>query len=146
MKLIKLLLFLIVLCFLGGFFLLSYFGFIPYVSTILGTDKPKNLGIGYSQKEFFAYVNKAGTKIVEMTEPADAAHSIRYSGKFDLKEVFTQEEISARLNYALWKYMPVTNTQVKIHRDGTIELSGTVLMNRLDGFIARVGMGRYSRA
>lgn len=145
MKLVKLLFCFVLALTIGGFCLLVYLGFVPYVSTILGTDRPKNLGIGYSQKEFIAYVNKAGTKIIEMTEPADAAHSIRYSGKFDLKESFTQEEISARLNYALWKYMPVTNTQVKIHGDGTIEFSGTVIMNRLDGFIARVGMGRYSR-
>ena len=89
---------------------------------------------------------KAGTQIIEMTDPTDAAHSVRYEGKKDLTESFTQEEISARLNYARWRYMPVTNTQVKIHDDGTIEFSGTVLMDRLDGFIARVGMGRYSRA
>ncbi len=146
MKLVKLLFFFVLVLAIGSFFLLSYFGFVPYVSTILGTDRPKNLGIGYSQKEFLAYVNKAGTKIIEMTEPADAAHSLRYEGTFNLKETFTQEEISARLNYALWKYMPVTNTQVKIHLDGTIEFSGTVLMSRLDGFIARVGMGKYSRA
>ncbi len=146
MRFLLFLISLLFLIFIGAFLYLSYLGFVPVVSTVLGTDKPRNLGIGYSEKEFRSYVIKAGTQIIEMTNPTDATHSIRYEGKRDLTESFTQEEISARLNYARWRYMPVTNTQVKIHDDGTIEFSGTVLMDRLDGFIARVGMGRYSRA
>ncbi len=146
MKFLLFLISLLFLIFVGAFLYLSYLGFVPVVSTVLGTDKPKNLGVGYSKKEFRSYVIKAGTQIIEMTDPTDAAHSIRYEGRKDLTESFTQEEISARLNYATWRYMPTTNTQVLIHDDGTIEFSGTVLMNRLDGFIARVGMGKYSRA
>lgn len=146
MKLLQFLLFFIFLIIVGGLLILSYFGFVPVLSTLMGADKPKDLGVKYTKKEYGTYIQKAQTEIVPVKEVKSPADSIVYSGKKDLKQSFTQEEISARINYAIWKYMPVTNTQVRINSDGSVEVSGNILMDRLPGFIEREGMGQYTMA
>lgn len=144
MKLIQFFLSLIFLVIVSIVLILSYFGFVPVLSSLMGADKPKDLGVRYSKKEYYSYVEKAKTEIVPVQTPKSPAESIVYSGKKDLKQSFTQEEISARLNYAMWKYMPVANTQVRINADSSVEFSGTLLMDRLPGFIQREGMGQLN--
>lgn len=135
MKLLQFIFSLIILV-IVGLFVLGYF--------LIG--KPKDLGVRYTKEEYKTYVQKAQTEVVPVKGPRSPAESIVYSGKKDLKQSFTQEEISARINYAMWKYMPVANTQVRINSDGSVEFSGNVIMNRLPGFIEREGMGQYTMA
>jgi hypothetical protein len=144
MKLLKLLLLLIFVLLLGSVLTLGYFGFIPVLSSVFGSDKPRDLGIKYTKQQYTDYVAKTKEEITPIKETVSPENSIVYSGKIDLKQSFTPEEISARLNYAVWKYMPVTNTQLRINPDGTVEFSGLVLYNRIEGFVAREGAGQYS--
>jgi len=146
MKFIQFLLSLIFLVIVGVVLYLGYLGFIPVLSSFMGADKPKDLGVRYTKKEYDTYIQKAQTEVIPVREVKSPAESIVYSGKKDLKQSFTQDEISARLNYAMWKYMPVANTQVRINSNGTVEFSGNVLMDRLPGFIQREGMGQYTMA
>ncbi|MGB9842731.1 MAG: hypothetical protein ACPLN1_00060 [Caldisericia bacterium] len=32
--------------------ILGYFGFVPFVSDLMGTNKPKNLGVTFTEKDF----------------------------------------------------------------------------------------------
>jgi len=144
MKIIKLFFLLLFLGILGSVLYLGYLGFIPIVSNFIGANKPKDLGIKYTQENFDSYVQKALTKITLANTGADPAASVRYSGQISLKESFSPEDISARLNYSNWKYMPVSNTQLRINSDGSIEFSANVIMDRLPGFIAYAGLGKYS--
>lgn len=144
MKLLKLLLLLLLLILIGAVLLLGYLGFIPVLSSVFGSDKPRNLGIKYTQQQYIDYVAKANEQITTVSGNISPENSITYSGKVDLKQQFTPEEISARLNYAKWKYMPITNTQLRINPDGSVEFSGLVLGDRINGFVAREGAGQYS--
>lgn len=126
--------------------ILGYFGFMPVLSPLMGANKPKDLGIANSQKEYMAFSNKVGNDIKEITTPVSPDKSIEYSGVRNIDDTFSQEEISGRLNNGRWKYMPVGNVQVRINNDGTVEFSANVLMDRLPGFIAREGMGKYTMA
>jgi hypothetical protein len=144
MKLLKLLLLLIAFLIIGIILLLGYFGFIPILSSVFGSDKPRDLGIKYTQQQYSDYVTKTKEQITTISGQVSPENSITYSGKVDLKQGFTPEEVSARLNYSKWKYMPVTNTQLRINPDGSVEFSGLVVYNRLEGFVQREGAGQYS--
>jgi hypothetical protein len=146
MKLLKLLMLLILLLIIGGILLLGYLGFIPVLSSVMGSDKPRDLGIKYTQQQYSDYITKANEQISLISGNVSPENSITYSGKVDLKQSFTPEEISARLDYSKWEYMPATNTQLRINPDGSVEFSGEVLSDRINGFVAREGAGQYSAA
>lgn len=142
-----------ILGFLFGFIILiissailyfGYLGFVPFLSDLMGANKPKDLGVKYSIKESQLFSNKIGNQIIETTETAAPGKSVEYFGKREVNESFSQEEISARINYGRWKYMPVGNTQIRINPDGYVEFSGNILIDRLPGFISQVGLGKYS--
>lgn len=144
MKIIQFFLSLIFLTAIAVLLIAGYFGLIPFLSNLMGANNPKDLGIDYSQKEFKSFTEKTGGQLIIIKKTLTPATSISYSGQLNFDSSFTQEQISARLNYSPWKYMPVNNTQVRINKDGTIEFSGNLLIARLPGFIAREGMGQYS--
>ena len=144
MKFVKLLFLLIILAVLASVIYLSYLGFIPIISSFMGANKPKDLGVKYTKANYDSYVQKAQTEITLVSAGSDPGKSVKYSGQKTLSEIFSQEDISARLNYANWKYMPVTNTQVRINNDGTVEFSANVIMNQIPGFVAYTGLGKYS--
>ncbi len=146
MKIIQFFLSLIFLAVVGGILILGYLGFIPILSDVMGANRPKDLGVKYSQKEYQTFADKTNGDVAEVKKSVPPNQSVIYEGKKDIKDSYSQEELSGRINYAKWKYMPVGNTQIRINNDGSVEFSGNVLMNRLPGFIAREGMGKYTMA
>lgn len=146
MKLLQFVFSFVFLVIVGAVLILGYFGFIPVVSSLMGADKPKDLGVRYTKEQYNTYIQKTKAEVVYVKGPISPDKSLVYSGKKNLTQSFTQEEISSRLNYSRWKYMPVGNIQIRINSDGSVEFSGNVLMDRLPGFIQREGMGQYSMA
>ncbi|OGK16328.1 hypothetical protein A2774_05290 [Candidatus Roizmanbacteria bacterium RIFCSPHIGHO2_01_FULL_39_12c] len=144
MKLIRLFLLLLFFLIVGSVFYLGYLGFIPIISGFMGANKAKDLGVKYTKANFDSYVEKGKTKIVMVSQGTDPAKSVKYSGQTSVNDSFSQEDISARLNYSNWKYMPASNTQVRVNSDGSVEFSANVLMERLPGFVAFTGLGKYS--
>jgi hypothetical protein len=131
MNILKILIILILLVVV----VLGYLGFVPVVSELMGSTKPKDLGVTYSSADLDRYVEKAGIKF----EPLDAAlgvkESLRFEGKKDLDVSFTSEEITAMVNSDKWKYYPVSDVQIKINSDGTAEASGVLRKDRLMGYL-----------
>ncbi|OGK11579.1 hypothetical protein A2954_01835 [Candidatus Roizmanbacteria bacterium RIFCSPLOWO2_01_FULL_37_12] len=144
MKIVKFFFSLLIIAIIGCVIYLGYLGFIPIVSNIMGANKPKDLGIKYTKENYDSYIQKGGTEIKYVKTGGNPADSVKLSGIKNVKDNFSQEDISARLNYSNWKYMPVKNTQVRINKGGTVEFSANVIMNRLPGFIAYTGLGKYS--
>ncbi len=137
--LFRLFLLLIVLVIIAGIGILGYFGFVPGLSTVMGTNKPKDLGVKATVVEYNSYVKKAGTEINYVPSGTIPVKGFSVSGKKDLKTIFTQEEITGRVNFAKWKYLPVVNVQVKVGQDGSAEATGIVRKDKLSGFIKAVG-------
>ncbi|OGG04885.1 hypothetical protein A2Z33_06305 [Candidatus Gottesmanbacteria bacterium RBG_16_52_11] len=123
---------------IAGILALGYLGFIPGLSAAFGSDKPRDLGVTYSEAEFDGYVAKGGSELIAMPE-SDGVKTVRSEGTKPLTAGFTGEEISARINYSPWKYMPLRNVQVKIHDDGTLEASGILAVDRIAGFLSQIG-------
>ncbi|MBI3577546.1 hypothetical protein HY086_05915 [Candidatus Gottesmanbacteria bacterium] len=135
----KQLLFLVLLIAVVGVIGLGYFGFVPGLSGILGTNKPRDLGVRATVADYDLYVKKGGTSYNYVTGSAPPGQSFIPFGKKEVTASFSQQEITGRINFAKWKYMPVENVQVKINADGTGEVSGVIRVDRLDGFIAAIG-------
>ena len=141
--LLKFLLLVIVVTILAGVAFAAYLGFVPGLSKYFGIAKPKDLGVTYSKQDYDTYLKKAGFTVETVKEPKNGK-SIEFSGKSAVSQTFSQEEISGRLNYSQWKYMLISNTQIRINNDGTVEMSANLNTDKLTGFIQAVGGGSYS--
>jgi hypothetical protein len=125
MKLIlKLFLFVFLFFVAAIIFGLGYMGYIPAIANLLGTNKPKDLGVKYSESDNQAAIVKNGVKYEALTGSITEQQSIVRSGKHPVDTSFTSSEVTALMNYSPWKYWPYRNTQVRFNSDGTTEISG----------------------
>lgn len=140
MKLLKILFTLILFFIIAVTLILGYFGFIPGLSTILGADKPKDLGVRYTQANWQAGRNKSQVKWATLPRDTPVLKSLQYSGQVTVNKPFTNEEMSALMNDRPWRYYPVKNVQAKFNADGTAEVSGLFIKNRAIGFLDVLGV------
>jgi len=120
---------------------LGYLGFIPKLSSIMGSDKPRDLGVKYTESDFTSVYQKNGVELSEMAGSSTTAeNSIQYSGSKTVSVNVSSEEITALSNAPTWKYYPVSNVQIKINSDGTGEASGILILDRLTGYLGAIGI------
>lgn len=100
---------------------LGYFGFVPGLSNLMGANKPVDLGVTYSEADLAQGRALTGVELQPLTE---AEKSLEFSGEKSITGDYSQSVISAMINGAKYKYYPITNGQVKISDDGTVETSG----------------------
>jgi hypothetical protein len=101
---------------------LGWFGFIPGLSNLLGANKPKDLGVKYSEADLNAARKLTGVDLQSLD--AGNKKSINFSGQKNISGKYSSEMITAMISSAKYKYYPLSNTQVKISNDGTVETSG----------------------
>lgn len=113
----------------------AYLGYIPGISTILGADKSKDLGIKYTQQDFNSGRKKSG--VVYETLPADTPpqNSLVFKGNKQINTTFSNEEMTALINNRRGKYMAITHCQVKFNADGTGEIAGIIERNKIASFL-----------
>ncbi len=138
-KLLLFLLFIPVVLILGIVLYLGYLGFIPGLSTIMKTDRPRDLGISYTEADFTKYNEKVGATVKPLDETKNPGKNFVFSEPKELDVTLTAEECSARLNYAKWKYMPVTNLQVKFNDDSSLEVSGNLIVENIPQLLSASG-------
>lgn len=119
---------------------LGYFGFVPIVSDILGTNKPKNLGVTFTEKDFESARMKTGVKYEVLTGDLKPEESLKYSGKRSVKMELTSSELTALTYERKWRYYPLKKWTVKINEDGTVETSGQILTNKLMDCLGAFGI------
>jgi len=111
--------------------ILGYFGLIPVVSRIFGSDKPRDLGVTFIQEDFNSGMAKTGKEYVLLPSDLSPEESLKYSGTRVVKTSFTDKELTALTHNRPWKYYPVKDVQLKIHEDGMVEASGVILVDRI---------------
>jgi hypothetical protein len=120
---------------------LGYLGFIPGVSKILGSDRPKNLGITYTDADLKSITSKNHVQRIVLESAPNIKSSFVLKGTQAIKNVFTDKEITARLGQESdWSLNPFTDVQVKIGEDGVVEASGIVRVDRLKGYAQATGI------
>jgi len=118
---------------------LGFMGFIPGLSSILGTNKARDLGIKYTEADRLSGRAKSQIEYGVLPENTDAVNSLVRTGTRVVKTEFTSQEITALANNRSWKYWPYANVQVKFNADGSAEISGNLIKDRLPGYGVYIG-------
>ncbi len=108
----------------------AYLGFFPGLSGLMGSDKPRDLGVKYTSKDYDSALAKIpGFK---MTNANDWCITCPYvsKGSVPVDTEITQEEFTANLNKQTKG--PIKDAQVKFNKDGTIEGSGLLNIPQLN--------------
>lgn len=118
----------------------GYLGLVPGLSKIMGSNKPRDLGVQFSEADKTS--GRAKSQIVYDTLPENTptAQSIQRFGKREVNTEFSSAEITALMNNRPWKYWPYADVQVKFNADGSAEISGILLKDRLAGYGAAIGL------
>lgn len=101
---------------------IGYLGFVPGLSDLMGTNKPRDLGVRYdvtdqksAEQKFVTIANYMNEGIPKNAEPVK----------------MTEGEISSAVAAWDWKDKPFSNVQVKIEKEGVIAVSGAILTEKL---------------
>jgi len=121
---------------------LGYLGLIPQIAKIVGSDKPRDLGIKYTDKILLETREKSGVEVKTLMPTDNPAETISYMGKHAMETSFSSEELTAAVNNRTWKYNPVSNVQIKIPGN-EIEASGYLLTDRIIGFVLATGGSKF---
>jgi hypothetical protein len=115
---------------------LGYLGFVPGVSNLFGSNKPKDLGVTYTQADYNSAHARNGTTHSILPAGTAPENSIKFSGSHPVNTIYTQAEINAEINDRDWEYYPLKDCQLRINADNTVEFSGLVITSRLKNYAA----------
>ena len=118
---------------------LGYLGFIPGVSSLFGSDKPRNLGIAYIEADRISARGKSKIEYGELPSNVAPEVSIVLSGSREVKLELSSAEVLALMNNRPWKNYPYRDIQVKLNGDGSAEISGVFLKDKLAAYGAYLG-------
>jgi len=133
--LLRLLLFIVVIV----VFFAGLAGFVPGLSTVLGTNKPKDLGIKITPADSAKAQEKSGVIIIELPKDTAVAKSYILEGQRATSFTYDSTEATAIINNRPWKYYPFSNLQLRINTDGTAEISGMVNMTTFMDYANSLG-------
>lgn len=143
MRFIKRLLVVLIVIALAVVVGLGYLGVVPGVSNILGANKPRDLGVRYTDADFNSLMAKNHVKRVVLDAVSTPQASWVLQGSQNVTTTFSDREITARLAKAEgWALDPFTDVQVKIGQDGVVEASGIVHVDRLRSYAEATGMSQ----
>jgi hypothetical protein len=114
-------------------------GFVPYLSSFLGTDKPRDLGVSTTKEDLAKAQEKSGVIVVDLPKDTPIEESYRLSGQVNKSFSLTSAEATAIINDRPTKYSAFSNVQLKLNPDGTMEASGMVDMSRVLDFAKSLG-------
>ncbi|NMB70276.1 hypothetical protein GYA27_03695 [candidate division WWE3 bacterium] len=113
----------------------GYFNLIPKAALFMGTNKPKDLSVRFSDQTINNIKKKSG--IISSATSATAVPT--YIGSKELEISLDSQELTAWARNRGWESYPVSNAQIKISNNGSIEASATVLGSKLSDWITATG-------
>lgn len=121
---------------------LGYLGFIPVLSTVLGTDAPRDLGIRFTDADLVSIRGKSRVKYTVLPDNPNPSLTRGFLGSRAVTSDFSSSEITSTLNNQPWKYWPYQNLQVKFNKDGSTEVTGTLVKSKVPGYASAIGIPR----
>lgn len=131
---------LVVVIFLTIFYIFGALGYIPGLSKVLGAEKPRDLGITYTEADFATARAKSQLQYIELPSTNPPELSIIRAGTRPITTSWNSAEMTSLLNDRPWKYWPISDVQLRINDDGSVELSGVVDRDILKGYAAAIGV------
>lgn len=104
----------------------SVAGFVPGVSSLLGTARPRDLGVRYTEADYESGLAKIPDHTAINPEYMCFTCGYRSSGSVPADATFTQEEFTAQVNVLNAEKGPVSDAQVRFNDDGSVETSALV--------------------
>jgi hypothetical protein len=139
----KIWLIIVLVIILSSVLVMGYLGFVPGLSAVMGSNKPRDLGVKYTQADLNSLMAKNGIQDAALPDTNNPAGSLVYSGSKAVKADFTQAELTARMaDNEKIKFNPVSDTQLKINPDGTAEVSGIMDLNMVGDGATAFGMAK----
>jgi len=139
-KSLKVLLVVVVGLVLVGVIILGMLGFIPGLSTLLGANRPRDLGVTYTEADYAAARSKSQLEYEALPSDTSVEQSLQRSGTRPVTATWSSAELSALMNDRPWRYWPIKDVQLRVNNDGTAELSGVVMRDKLPGYGAAIGV------
>jgi hypothetical protein len=121
---------------------LGYLGFIPGVSAIFGSNKPRDLGVKYTAADLASARAKSQIEYEVLPANTPLEQSLIRTGSRPIDATFTSAEITSLMNDRPFKYWPYKNVQMKFNADGSAEVSGQLIKDRLPGYCASIGVSK----
>jgi len=105
-------------------------------------SSPRDLGIRFGQADLNSANAKLGVSYGVLPSSADPKASLKLTGSKPVAATFSSEELTALMasHASAWAFYPVSNAQVKINKDGTVEIAGVLDTDRLDGYAKSTNM------
>lgn len=123
---------------------LGYMGYIPAIANLLGTNKPKDLGIRFTEQDRVEAHAKSGVEYDTLPATTSDELSIQRFGKHNVDTSWTSVQASALMNNRPWKFWPYQNVQVKFNADGSAEVSGGLNKAVVPGYAAAIGIPKVA--
>lgn len=141
MSIIKKIVIVAAIILLVGVLVLGYLGFVPGLSDIMGTNKPRDLGVKYTSADLNSINSKTGVVYSSLPASTTPEQSEKVSGSKPIQIQVTESELTAMVNdhASKWKYYPVSDVQIKIESDGSMKMSGILKIDRLNGYVQATG-------
>lgn len=136
-KILLIVLAVIILIFLIGF---SRLGYLSGVAKVFGWDKPRDLGISFTESDLNIAIEKSGAEYGILDSATPDSESIQFVGSHVVNTAWNSAEMTALLNDRPWKNWPISSVQLKINKDNTIEMSGVFTTEKLRGYGAGIGV------
>jgi hypothetical protein len=118
----------------------GYFGLVPGVSNIFGSNKPVDLGVSYTQADYQSARAKGNIQRVDLPADTPPEQSLSFSGEQDASFNLTQEEVTALIDEKVWVYFPMHDCQVRFNPDGSAEFSGILELDTLKDYARARGV------
>lgn len=122
--------------------ILGYLGLVPILSDLMGSNKGRDLGIKFTTADYDSARSKLGFTLSPGPSNAPPEDSYKISGFKPVTATLTSAELTALVNKLAekWKYCPLDGAQIRINSDGSLEVQGTLLLDRFEGFAQAIKM------
>jgi hypothetical protein len=106
------------------------------IGAIVAVTTPKDLGVKYTKADLDSVNNKLGITYGSLSASTDPHSSITINGKKAIDQHITESEMTALLNQPSkqWKNYPISNIQMKINDDGSVEMTGKIMAKRFNAY------------
>jgi hypothetical protein len=118
----------------------GYFGFVPGVSNLFGSNKPTDLGITYTQADYQSARAKGNIQRVDLPTSTPPEQSLSFSGQQNANVTLTDNEVTALIDEKVYEYFPMKNCQVRFNADGSAEFSGILKLDTLKDYAKARGV------
>jgi len=117
----------------GGVLAAGTTGLVPGVSGVLGTNRPRDLGVRYTEADYESGLAKIPGHTVTNPEYMCFTCAYESQGSVPADATFTQEEFTAQVNTLNAEKGPVSDAQVRFNDDGSIETAAAIADSMFNG-------------